>query len=86
MIAQKQFFLHTLIKKQDCKLYAYLVTISFPQTQRVQLLWFRTAGAPKTPCSRARAGAKASFSRTGTGAKTSFSRTGRTMGTAVREL
>ena len=51
MIAQKQFFLHTLIKKQDCKLYAYLVTISFSQTQRVQLLWFRTACASQTALS-----------------------------------
>lgn len=64
MIAQKQFFLHTLIKKQDCKLYAYLVTISFSQTQRVQLLWFRTACASQTALSGA---------GTSSGTKTSFS-------------
>ena len=87
MIAQKQFFLHTLIKKQDCKLYVYLVTISFSQTQGVQLLRFRTARTSKAPVSgsgtrtqtsfsRAGTRTQASFSRARTGAQTSFSRAG----------
>ena len=78
MIAQKQFFLHTLIKKQDCKLYAYLVTISFSQTQRVQLLWFRTACASQTALSGTGTSSrtKTSFSSgagTSSRTKTSFS-------------